>query len=112
MMAICHFPDVEQGLTMKKLLSRFVETVAKIIPLRLYPFLVRRSSMDIFYHAVSDDPMTHVHHLYSVVPQEKFDANLSYLKAHYQHISYQQLHAHRVDDTPLPKISTASCASC
>ena len=90
---------------MKKLLSRFVETVAKIIPLWFYPLLVRRISMDVFYHAVSDDLMAHVRHLYSVVPQAKFESALGYLKAHYQFASYQQLHAHRIDGAPLPKKS-------
>jgi len=88
---------------MKKLLSRFIETVAKIIPLQLYSLLVRRNSMDVFYHAVSDDPMTHVRHLYSVVPPAKYISALGYLKTHYQFVSYHQLHAHRIDGAPLPE---------
>ncbi|MBE9524380.1 MAG: polysaccharide deacetylase family protein, partial [Chloroflexi bacterium] len=88
---------------MKKLLSQIIEICAKTIPLWLYPKLVRRSSIDVFYHAVSDDQMTHVCHLYSVVPETDFIAALGYLKAHYQFVSYQLLHAHRIHGAPLPK---------
>ncbi len=88
---------------MNKYLSEVIEFGSKIIPFWFYPRMVRRSSVDVFYHAVSDEPMTHAIHLYSVVPESDFIAALRYLKSHYQFVTYQQLHAHRMHGQPLPK---------
>jgi peptidoglycan/xylan/chitin deacetylase (PgdA/CDA1 family) len=63
---------------------------------------VRREVSAFFYHAVSDEPLDHVRHLYPVVPVAQFDAALSYLKEHFRGVTYQQLHAYRFEGAELP----------
>ncbi|MBN1665610.1 MAG: polysaccharide deacetylase family protein [Anaerolineales bacterium] len=88
---------------MKRALTSTMQGLARLIPLRMYPNLVRRSSLDVFYHAVSDEPLPHIRHLYPVVPVAEFEAALQYLQERYTFISYAQLHAHRLQGQPLPK---------
>ncbi|MEA2008004.1 MAG: polysaccharide deacetylase family protein, partial [Chloroflexota bacterium] len=78
------------------------EYIAKIIPLWLYPALMRRDVIGVFYHAVSDEPMEHVRHHYPVVPVAQFEAALLYLKSRNNFITYEELHAHYAEGTPLP----------
>ena len=87
---------------MKKAFTSSLETISRLIPLSLYPRIVRRDCIDFFYHAVSDDPMPHVRHLYPVVPVADFEAALLYLKANYTFVEYAQIHAHVFEGAPLP----------
>lgn len=87
---------------MKTALSLTLEGLSRSIPLKVYPFLVRRSSLDVFYHAVSDEPLPHIRHLYPVVPLAAFETALQYILQRYTFISYQQLHAHRLAGQALP----------
>lgn len=87
---------------MKKALTFSLETISRLIPLSLYPRIVQREWIDFFYHAVSDDPMPHVRHLYPVVPVADFESALLYLKANYTFVEYAQIHAHVFEGTPLP----------
>jgi len=87
---------------MRRGLTITLTGIARLIPAGLYPRLVRRSSLDFFYHAVSDAPLPHIRHLYPVVPVADFEAALRYLQARYTFITYQQLHQHRLAGQPLP----------
>ncbi len=87
---------------MKTLLSRILERISKLIPLWLYPILMKRASIDFFYHAVSDEPMEHAWHLYPVVPVGKFEQALDYLQGRYQFVPYASIHAHRTEGVDLP----------
>jgi peptidoglycan/xylan/chitin deacetylase (PgdA/CDA1 family) len=88
---------------MKKALTSVLETISRLIPLGLYPKIVRRGLIDFFYHAVSDEPMPHVRHLYPVVPVADFEGALLYLKENYNFITYEQLHAHVFEGESLPQ---------
>lgn len=87
---------------MKQRLNALLSSLARRIPLRLYPYLLRRPRVDFFYHAVADEPMPHVRWLYPVVPVEAFEAALRYLREHFTPVSYAALHAHYVEGAPLP----------
>jgi peptidoglycan/xylan/chitin deacetylase (PgdA/CDA1 family) len=87
---------------MKKIFTSSLEIISRMIPLGLYPKILSRDVIDFFYHAVSDEPMPHVRHLYPVVPVDDFEAALIYLKENYTFINYERLHAHIFCGAPLP----------
>lgn len=87
---------------MKQILIDTIKTVSGLIPFGLYPRLVKRDFTAIFYHAVSDNNMAHVQHLFPVVPVAEFMNALAYLKESYTFVSYDQLHDYVVGGTPLP----------
>jgi peptidoglycan/xylan/chitin deacetylase (PgdA/CDA1 family) len=87
---------------MRSQLIRILEKLAAAIPAAVYPGLVRRTGIDIFYHAVSDQSMEHARHLYPVVPVDKFEEALRYLGAHYQFVGYSHIHAQRTHGEALP----------
>ena len=87
---------------MKKRLLATLESLAGLVPLGIYPRIIRREGIDFFWHAVSDQDMPHVRHLYPVVPVAVFEAQLLYLQEHYNPVSYQQLHDHLLEGAPLP----------
>ena len=76
--------------------------IARLIPSGFYTRLVQRDVIDFFWHAVSDESMPHVRHLYPVVPVADFEAALLYLKQKYTLITYQQLHDHIFAGVSLP----------
>ena len=88
---------------MKKFLTSALKTIARAIPLQLYPKILRRDVVDFFYHAVSDEALPHVRQLYPVVPIADFEAALFYLKENFTPVSYAQLHAHIFEGARLPK---------
>ena len=83
-------------------ISSTLHRFAEYIPAGLLPRLVRRGRIAVFYHAVSDAPMPHVRNLYPIVPVDAFEDALRYLKANYNLITYEQLHAHILEGAPLP----------
>ncbi|MFH1632924.1 MAG: polysaccharide deacetylase family protein [Chloroflexota bacterium] len=87
---------------MRSFVTNLLERFARCIPLSVYPAFVRRDIIAFFCHAVSDEPMEHVRHLYPVVPVAQFEAALRYLKSRNNIISYEQLHAHHIAGAPLP----------
>ena len=87
---------------MKKIFSKILEFIARIIPLRLYPLLLRRTHVDFFYHAVSDEPMEHARWLYPVVPVAQFAEAIEFIHAQYTPLEYHQLHAHYTQGKSLP----------
>jgi hypothetical protein len=56
-----------------------------------YERLVRRDVVGLCYHLVSDECPPHVAHLGAFKPLEMFEADLKYLKQHYNVISYEEL---------------------
>jgi len=88
---------------LKGRISRSLTTVSGWIPPGIFPHLVRRELISIFYHAVSDSDMPHVRHLYPVVPVHDFEAALGYLQANFTLVSYAQVHDHATRGTPLPQ---------
>lgn len=87
---------------MKNICLKILEFIARIIPLRLYPFVLRRAHVDFFYHAVSDAPLEHARWLYSVVPLAQFSEALDYICARFTPVDYHQLHAHYTQGKSLP----------
>jgi peptidoglycan/xylan/chitin deacetylase (PgdA/CDA1 family) len=87
---------------MKQRLIEVIRTVSKLIPGILFPRIIYRDVISIFYHAVSDDVMAHVRHLYPVVPVAAFRETLIFMKEHHNFISYEQLQAHYDNGTELP----------
>jgi peptidoglycan/xylan/chitin deacetylase (PgdA/CDA1 family) len=87
---------------MKKFLHKVLGRTAKLLPLVVYPYLVRREVINFFYHVVSDQSMDHVRHLYPVVPTRVFEDSLGYIRERYHLISYQELHAHRLESGRIP----------
>lgn len=88
---------------MPQFLTRSLKAFSRVIPRILYPHLVRREVTSIFYHAVSDEALPHVRHLYPVVPVVAFEAALDMLQDNYTFVSYSQLHDHMINRAPLPK---------
>jgi peptidoglycan/xylan/chitin deacetylase (PgdA/CDA1 family) len=87
---------------MRKRLTSALDIISDFIPQRVYPWIVRRGVIDFFWHAVSDEPMPHVEHLYPVVSTADFKDALLYLKANCSLINYSQLHAHIFGGASLP----------
>ncbi len=87
---------------MKNYLKNGLQTISRWIPSRIYPYLVQRDLVGIFYHAVSDDVMAHVRHLYPVVAVSVFKESLEFLKEGFYFVSYDTLQAHYKNKIPLP----------
>ena len=87
---------------MKQFLIDTLQTISKWIPSGVYPLLVYREVISIFYHAVSDGVMAHARHLYPVVPVSTFREALVTLKKQFNFVPYEVLHAHYNHDAPLP----------
>lgn len=82
---------------------RLAKGIRRKMPLVLYPCLVRRDVIALFYHSVSDQPLPHVQHLYPPEPPARFEAALSYIKKHYRVVTEAELEAHRLQGKPLPR---------
>jgi len=77
--------------------------MSKLIPHELFPILIKRRVISVFYHVVSDDELPHVRHLYPVVSISEFTDALNYLESRYSFVSYHQLQDKFVNGTPLPQ---------
>jgi peptidoglycan/xylan/chitin deacetylase (PgdA/CDA1 family) len=87
---------------MKKRLTSYLEAISRSIPINWYSRIMHRDVIDFFWHAVSDEPMPHVCHLYPVVPTLEFEAALLYLKENFTFVSYPELHAYVFEGADLP----------
>jgi peptidoglycan/xylan/chitin deacetylase (PgdA/CDA1 family) len=81
---------------------RLAKGIRRSIPLGLYPYLIRRDMVGLFYHAVSDERLAHIQHLYPPEPVERFEAALRYIKKHFHPVADAELYAHRMDGRRLP----------
>lgn len=88
---------------MKSFGRRIAKGLRRSMPLWLYPYLVRRDVVGIFYHSVSDQCLAHIQHLYPPEPVARFEAALRYIKRHYKPVTETQLEAHRLQGSPLPR---------
>lgn len=88
---------------MKKLIGKVAKAVRMAIPLGLYPYLVRRDVVGVFYHAVSDQRLAHIQHLYPPERVERFEAALRYIKQRYHPVTDAELAAHRLQGRRLPR---------
>ncbi|MCW5876642.1 MAG: polysaccharide deacetylase family protein [Anaerolineales bacterium] len=89
--------------SIKRAVGRLAKAVRMSTPLAAYPYLVRRDVVGIFYHAVSDERLAHIQHLYPPERVGRFEAALRYIKKHYHPVSDAELEAHRLQGRPLPR---------
>src|SRR3990170_2464071 len=81
---------------------RIAKGFRRSMPLSLYPILIRRDVIGLFYHSVSNDRLPHIQHLYPPEPVARFESALRYIKKNYRPVSDAKLFAHRIDGKPLP----------
>jgi peptidoglycan/xylan/chitin deacetylase (PgdA/CDA1 family) len=87
---------------MKRVARGFVRRIPQALPPALYPVLVPRDLIGVFYHAVSDSSLAHVKHLYPPVTTARFEAALLYLQQNYNFVTYAQVEQHRLSGAALP----------
>jgi peptidoglycan/xylan/chitin deacetylase (PgdA/CDA1 family) len=87
---------------MKQFLIESLDTISRWIPYGIYPLLIKRDVIGVFYHAVSDQVMPHVCYLYPVVPVSDFREAMVTLKNNYTFVSYDTLQACYDQGIPLP----------
>lgn len=87
---------------MKRFVKSLLFRLLGIIPLSLYKRLIAKDVVCFFYHAISDEAMPHVTHLYPPVSVSLFENALIYLKQNFNPVSYNDLHNHRLNGTELP----------
>ena len=72
------------------------------MPLSLYPYLIKRDVIGLFYHSVSDNHIPYIQNLYPPEPISRFKAALGYIKKHYHPVTEAELFAHRFEGKALP----------
>jgi peptidoglycan/xylan/chitin deacetylase (PgdA/CDA1 family) len=87
---------------MKNTIKRLIQFLLKFIPLSIYKGIIQPKVTGLIYHAVSDQPLPYVDHIYPPVSITRFEEALKYLKKNFNVITYDQLHAHRIEGKPLP----------
>lgn len=90
---------------LKDLLIGGLHAVSAYIPFSFLQFCSRQYCLPIFYHTVSNQPLTHIKHLYQVRDVPTFEQDLDYLLAHYTPIDLSAFIAHIYEQKPLPKQS-------
>ena len=91
---------------MKNVVKAFLKGfVLKVIPLWLYKHLVPGKLTSIFYHAVSDDSLPHIHNIYPVVNSQQFRGAIEYLLKRYKYVSYEEIEAGYEKGVSLPQNS-------
>jgi len=61
------------------------------VPLKLIIHLTGQNTILPFYHTVSDEPLPHLKHLYSIRTQKKFMKDLDYFLRHFKPIGFAEL---------------------
>jgi peptidoglycan/xylan/chitin deacetylase (PgdA/CDA1 family) len=87
---------------MRNLARSLAKTARRNTPLALYPYLIRRDVIGLFYHSISDEHLPHVQHLYPPEPVARFEAALVYIKKHFNLVTDAQAEAARTGGLPLP----------
>ncbi|MEX1247377.1 MAG: polysaccharide deacetylase family protein [Anaerolineales bacterium] len=82
---------------------KLAKGIRRSMPLWLYPTLIRRDVVGVFYHSVSDERLSHIQHLYPTEPVARFEAALRYIKGHFHPVAETELEAHRLQGRPLPR---------
>jgi peptidoglycan/xylan/chitin deacetylase (PgdA/CDA1 family) len=65
--------------------------VFSVVPVKQLIRLTGQNIILPFYHAVSDEPLPHLRHLYSIRSVKKFSADLDFFLKHYQPVSFPYL---------------------
>ncbi|MEX2160842.1 MAG: polysaccharide deacetylase family protein [Anaerolineales bacterium] len=86
---------------MRSLGRRLAKGMRRSMPLWLYPSLIRRDVVGVFYHSVSDKRVPHIQPLYPPESISRFEAALRYIKSHFRPVTEAELQAHRLDGRPL-----------
>jgi peptidoglycan/xylan/chitin deacetylase (PgdA/CDA1 family) len=87
---------------MYRLSTTLLDFASNLIPTTLLHRWIKRDVINIFYHAVSDELLEHIHHLYPVVPTTEFIETLGTLQEKHNFVSYDQLQEHFLGGSPLP----------
>lgn len=83
-------------------IKQTLRTAALSLPLGLYRTSVKRDVIGLYYHVISNERLAYIQHLYAYKTVESFEADLVYLKDHFNFISYAQLESHKTKGTKLP----------
>lgn len=78
------------------------KSIAPLVPLNAYRAVLPRPPYGFFYHAVSDEPLPHVRHLYPHKSAAEFEQDLLWLKQNTTPVGYAELEAHYLHGAPLP----------
>lgn len=78
-------------------------SLSGLMPVSILKRTIKRDSIDVFYHIVSESEPNYVKYLYPVVPADVFRAAIVYLKKYYNFVDYLTLHEHYTHGTKLPK---------
>jgi peptidoglycan/xylan/chitin deacetylase (PgdA/CDA1 family) len=87
---------------MKNIVKKIIQLFLKFVPLSLYKNIIHPKVTGLIYHAVSDRSLPYIDHIYPPVKTDRFEEALKYLKNHYNIITYEQLHTHRIEGKQLP----------
>ncbi len=87
----------------RRMVNAGLGAVARRLPLAVYWRVLPRNPVGFFYHAVSDQPLAHVRHLYPIKSSGEFEHDLRFLKAHFTPIGYPDLLAHFEGRASLPE---------
>lgn len=64
------------------------------LPLAFYRLMIRRKTIGLYYHVVSDQSLPHIRNLYSYKNPASFENDILFIKKHFNPISYEQLTNH------------------
>jgi peptidoglycan/xylan/chitin deacetylase (PgdA/CDA1 family) len=87
---------------MKNLFKGTTKNILESIPLSVYTRLIKRDVVGLFFHAVSDEPMLHIKHLYPPATISSFEQMLKHLVGNYNPVTYDQLQSNRTGGSKLP----------
>jgi peptidoglycan/xylan/chitin deacetylase (PgdA/CDA1 family) len=87
---------------MRRIAGKLAEVVRRSIPLSVYPHLIPRDVVGVFYHAVSDERLAHIQHLYPPEPVARFEAALEHIQKNFNVVSSDAVEANRLRGEPLP----------
>lgn len=88
---------------MKAQIKKIIESLLQFLPMWIYKRWFPRELTAFFYHAVSDESMPHVKHLYPPVSIKDFENALNFFKQNFNPVSYAEVHDHVVKGTSLPE---------
>ncbi len=87
---------------MRRIAGKLAEGVRRSIPLSVYPLIIPREVVGVFYHAVSDERLAHIQHLYPPEPVARFEAALQYIQKNFTVVTSDAVEANRLHGQPLP----------